>query len=144
MTNVSLTAEQANVIFGEKHGCMPLQKCLPYQWPLALDVLKRQYDALMSGRLLAFQSEYFERTQVGHTFEVKLLGRTGYFTTDPRNIAAIVSTNFEGKLPKICYLKYRVLTLKLVFHRLGTRFSTLWSISYDWRGDIHPRRASCR
>ena len=144
MTIVSLNTEQVNDIFGEKHGCMPLQKRLPYQWPLALDILKRQYDAQMSGRLLAFQSEYFERTQVGHTFEVKLLGRIGYFTTDPRNIAAIVSTNFEGKLPKRCYIKSKVLMLNLVFHRLGTRFSTLWSISYDWRGNIHPRWASCR
>lgn len=76
---------------------MPIQKRLPYKWPLALDAFKRQYDALMAGNLLAFQSEYFEETQVGQTFQVKLLGRVGYFTTDPQNLEAILSTNFEGK-----------------------------------------------
>ena len=35
---------------------------------------------------------------MGHTFEVKLLGRVGYFTTDPQNLEAILSTNFEGEL----------------------------------------------
>ena len=85
-------------MFGEQHGCMPLKKRLPYRWPLALDVFKRQYDALMAGNLLAFQAEYFDETQVGQTFEVKLLGRVGYFTTDPQNLEAILSTNFEGKI----------------------------------------------
>jgi hypothetical protein len=77
---------------------MSLMKRLPYRWPLALDVFKRQYDALMVGNLLAFQAEYFDKTQVGQTFEVKLLGRVGYFTTDPQNPEAILSTNFEGKI----------------------------------------------
>ena len=77
---------------------MPLKKHLPYKWPLALDVFKRQYDALMAGNLLAFQAEYFDKTKVGQTFEVKLLGRVGYFTTDPQNLEAILSTNFEGKI----------------------------------------------
>jgi hypothetical protein len=77
---------------------MSLTKRLPYRWPLALDVFKRQYDALMAGNLLAFQAEYFDQTQVGQTFEVKLLGRVGYFTTDPQNLEAILSTNFEGKI----------------------------------------------
>ncbi|KUJ13716.1 cytochrome P450 [Mollisia scopiformis] len=85
----------ADRLFGEKHGCMPLKRRLPYKWPLALDAFKRQYDALVAGNLLAFQSEYFEETQVGQTFEVKLLGRVGYFTLDPQNLEAILSTNFE-------------------------------------------------
>jgi hypothetical protein len=88
--------KQTDMIFGEQHGCLPIEKKLPYKWPLALDVFKRQYDAAVSGNLLAFQSEYFEETNVGQTFQVKLLGRVGYFTTDPKNIEAIVSTNFEG------------------------------------------------
>jgi hypothetical protein len=56
-----------------------------------------QYDALKNGNLLAFQAEYFDKTEVGQTFEVNLLGRVGYFTTDPKNLEAILSTNFEGK-----------------------------------------------
>ncbi|KAJ8064874.1 hypothetical protein OCU04_007181 [Sclerotinia nivalis] len=74
---------------------MPIEKRLPYKWPLALDVLKRQYDALVSGHLLSFQAEYFEKTAVGQTFEVKLLGEIGYFTTHPENVEAILSTRFN-------------------------------------------------
>lgn len=84
------------MIFGEGRGCLPIQKKLPYKWPLALDVFKRQYDAMVSGNLLAFQAEYFDQNNVGQTFQVNLLGKVGYFTTDPKNIEAIVSTNFEG------------------------------------------------
>lgn len=71
---------------------------------MALDVFKRQYDALKAGNLLAFQAEYFDETKVGQTFEVKLLGRVGYFTTDPKNLEAILCTNFEGKnMPGILF-----------------------------------------
>jgi hypothetical protein len=49
------------------------------------------------GNLLAFQAEYFDKTKVGQTFEVKLLGRIGYFTTHSQNLEAILSTYFEGK-----------------------------------------------
>jgi hypothetical protein len=77
---------------------MAANKRLPYKWPLSLDLFKNQYNAQMAGHLLDSQADYFNKTEVGQTFEVKLLGRIGYFTTDPRNIEAIVSTNFGGKI----------------------------------------------
>lgn len=86
---------EADKVFGERHGCMPIQKRLPYKWPLALNVFKKQYDALVARNLLDFQAEYFDKTKMGQTFEVKLLGRIGYFTTDPKNLEAILSTDFE-------------------------------------------------
>lgn len=86
------------MLFSEEHQCMPPKRRLPYKWPLALDVFWRQYDALMAGNILAFQAEYFNKKQVGHTFEPKLLGRVGYFTTDPQNLEAMLSTNFQGEL----------------------------------------------
>lgn len=46
---------------------------------------------------MAFQADYFAQKEVGQTFEVKLLGNVGYFTTDPKNLEAILSTHFEGK-----------------------------------------------
>jgi hypothetical protein len=92
-----LTWKQTDKIFGERNGCMAIERRLPYKWPLALDVFKRQYDALVSGHLLAFQADYFEKAAVGQTFEVKLLGKVGYFTTDPKNLEAILLTRFEGK-----------------------------------------------
>ena len=92
-----LTEKQDDEKFGAQNGCMAIEKKLPYKWPLALDVFKRQYDAYMSGHLLAFQADYFEKTDVGQTFQVKLLGKVGYFTTDSKNIESILLTRFEGK-----------------------------------------------
>lgn len=66
---------------------------LPYKWPFALDILKRQYDALIDQRLLAFQSPYMEKLP---NMKLHLLGNVGYMTTDPKNVKAILLTNFEG------------------------------------------------
>ena len=67
---------------------------LPYKWPLALDILKRQYDALPSQKLLAFQAQFFDR--IGKNMELKLFGNVGYLSIDPKNIEAVLSTRFEG------------------------------------------------
>ncbi|KAE8146091.1 cytochrome P450 [Aspergillus avenaceus] len=79
--------------FGQKHNCLPMETWLPYKWPLALDVLKRQYDAPPDQRLLLFMSQYFDR--VGPNMTFKLFGNQGYFTADPKNVESILSTNFE-------------------------------------------------
>ena len=69
-------------------------------------MFKRQYDALVAGHLLAFQADYFEKTAMGQTFQVKLLGATGYFTTDPENLESILHTRFEGEtIPGIQFRK---------------------------------------
>ncbi|KAG9231002.1 cytochrome P450 [Amylocarpus encephaloides] len=78
--------------FSYRHGCLPMEAKVPYRWPLALDVLKLQYDALPSQRLLEFQSKYFK---IAPSMRLKLFGQTGYMTTDPKNIEAILSTRFE-------------------------------------------------
>lgn len=70
-----------------------METVLPYKWPLALDILKRQYDALPDQRLLAFQSPYMEKMP---NMKLHLLGNVGYMTTDPKNVEAILQTNFEG------------------------------------------------
>ncbi|KAL5335182.1 cytochrome P450 [Aspergillus crustosus] len=93
---VSLALLLAIQLFAQKHGCRPVHKALPYKWPFALDIFVSQYDALMRGALLATQAEYFETMQVGKTFELKLLDRVGYFTTDPRNLGAILQTDFDS------------------------------------------------
>jgi hypothetical protein len=80
--------------FGKKHGCMRMEAALPYRWPLALDILKKQYDALPSKRLLAFQSQYFDK--IGPNMRIGLFGLEGYLTTDPKNVEAILSTRFGG------------------------------------------------
>ena len=73
-----------------------MKDILPYKWPLALDLLKRQYDVLPSQKLLAFYNQYFD---VMPNFEFHLFGQVGYLTTDPRNVESILSTRFEGIYP---------------------------------------------
>lgn len=70
-----------------------METVLAYKWPLALDILKLQYDALPDQRLLAFQSPYMEKMP---NMKLHLLGNVGYMTTDPKNIESILQTNFEG------------------------------------------------
>ncbi|KAL2845385.1 putative cytochrome P450 alkane hydroxylase [Aspergillus pseudodeflectus] len=65
-----------------QHGCQPINSKLPYEWPLGLDILKKQYDALMRGNLFAYQ-------------RTRLLGRVGYFTMDPKNLEAMLQTRFD-------------------------------------------------
>lgn len=69
-----------------------METVLPYKWPLALDILKRQYEALPDQRLLALQSPYMEKMP---NMKLHLLGNVGYMTTDPKNVEAILQTNFE-------------------------------------------------
>ena len=60
-------------------------------------MLKSQYDALVRGNLLAYQADCFQKFQLGQTFEVRLLGRVGYFTSDPKNLEHMLQTDFDSK-----------------------------------------------
>jgi cytochrome P450 len=77
--------------FAAQHGCQPVQATLPYKWPFAIDLLKIQYDALPSGRLLEFQTRYFD---IAPTVRIDILGE-GYMVNDPVNLETILSTRFE-------------------------------------------------
>ncbi|KAH6672294.1 cytochrome P450 [Halenospora varia] len=81
--------------YAQEHGCKAAQCTLPYRWPLGLDIMKAQYDALVSGHLLAGQIEWWDADGMGKTFRVKLLGAVGYVTHDPQNLETILSTRFE-------------------------------------------------
>ena len=72
-----------------------METWIPYRWPLALDILKRQYDVLSEQRLLLFQSQFYDR--IGPNMTFRLLGSRGYLTADPKNIESILSTNFEAE-----------------------------------------------
>lgn len=65
---------------------------MPYKWPLALDLVKRQYDILFGDHTFERMTPYFD---LAETCCIHLFGLTGYFTTDPDNIETILSTNFE-------------------------------------------------
>ena len=65
---------------------------MPYKWPLALDILKRQFDALFSDHAFERLNESFG---IAKTVRIDLFGARGHFTTDPENVEAILSTHFE-------------------------------------------------
>ncbi|KAL2203576.1 hypothetical protein CC79DRAFT_1399903 [Sarocladium strictum] len=77
--------------FAAQHGCQPVQATLPYKWPFAIDLLSIQYDALSSGRLLEFQSRFFD---IAPTVRIDILGE-GYIVNDPVNLETILFTRFE-------------------------------------------------
>ncbi|CAF9919516.1 MAG: hypothetical protein HETSPECPRED_004023 [Heterodermia speciosa] len=83
----------ADEAFAAKNGCKPVRSVFPYKWPFALDLLYRQYQVNKTQRLLAFQTQFFDR--LGSTIEFRLFGDIGFFTFNPKNIEAILSTNFE-------------------------------------------------
>lgn len=83
--------KQEDDAFAAANHCQPVQATLPYQWPFALDLLKKQYDALPQGHLLEFQSKYMDTAP---TIRIDILGE-GYILTDPANIDTIVNTRFE-------------------------------------------------
>ena len=87
-------SHQADTEFGVQNGCKPPTFVLAYKWPLALDLVKRGFQAGRQKKLLALFTEYFE--QLGPTAELTVLGGTGYATKDPENIEAILSTKFDG------------------------------------------------
>ncbi|KAL8687917.1 MAG: hypothetical protein Q9218_006046 [Villophora microphyllina] len=86
-----------------------MQSVLPYKWPLALDILKRQYDVLPSQKLLESYSKDIDKMpnmevsgeRIKHkklklTLSlIHLFGQVGYLTTDPRNLESMLSTRFE-------------------------------------------------
>jgi hypothetical protein len=132
---------QVDKAFGDRHGCLPMETKLPYKWPFALDVLKRQYDALPSQRLLAFQSQYFDK--MGPNMELMLFGNVGYMTTDPKNIEAILSTRFDGTslIDNVVYVRKVLMIFSSAF-RLRPRFTSRRSFSSPRRRYLYPRWAT--
>ncbi|KAL8942139.1 MAG: hypothetical protein Q9216_001824 [Gyalolechia sp. 2 TL-2023] len=86
---------QADLAFGKSQGCQRMG-VLPYKWPLAFDILKRQYDVLPSQKLLA---SYSKDINTMPNMEIHLFGQIGYLTTDPRNLESMLSTRFEDECP---------------------------------------------
>ncbi|MCJ1411557.1 hypothetical protein MMC19_005647 [Ptychographa xylographoides] len=66
---------------------------VPYKWPLAIDLLTQQYNASQVQRLLAAQTPFFD--DLGPNVEFMLLGNIGYVTLDPKNVEAVLSSNFD-------------------------------------------------
>ncbi|KAH7313319.1 cytochrome P450 [Stachybotrys elegans] len=78
--------------FALAHGCQPLRPWKAEQ-PLGLDMLAKAFKYSGQMRILQFFLEVVETS--GTTFEQNLLGARSVDTIDPRNIEAVLSTNFD-------------------------------------------------
>lgn len=81
--------------FAAKNGCLP-PKVWNSTWPLGLDMLVKALRFARTEQILQFFVEVVEEN--GLTFEQRLLGATGIDTVDPRNVEAVLSSNFTGKI----------------------------------------------
>jgi hypothetical protein len=88
-----LTIFQTDVRFVKEHKCHAPPR-LKTRWPLGLDLLWQAFQYARSGHILHFFTRVVECT--GHTFEQNLLGVSGIDTVDPRNLEAVLSTQFNG------------------------------------------------
>ena len=95
---INTNKSQADALYAKQYNCQPL-KTLPYKWPLGLDLLWTAYHHAMEGRILRFFNMLISR--LPPTFEQKLFGISGIDTIDPRNIEAVLGTQFTGMFPRI-------------------------------------------
>ena len=75
-----------------QYCCKPVYPYVPHKWPLALDLLKQNYKILSSEHTFESLTPYFN---IAKTCCIHLFGVTGYFTTDPENVRAILSDKFK-------------------------------------------------
>ena len=74
-------------------GCGHL-KISHTRWPLGIDVIIEAYREAKKQHILRWFLGICH--QNGATFAQKILGNRGINTSDPRNIEALLSTQFEG------------------------------------------------
>ena len=89
----TLVANRRYAAEAERLGCkpVPMQKM---RWPWGLD---RIYQAIKADRAMLFtelvNSRWYEAG--ARTYEYRIMGTTGFFTADPKNIQAILATQFH-------------------------------------------------
>lgn len=65
---------------------------VPYKWPLAVHLLWCQWWILFSDHTFESLTPYVD---LARTCRFHVLGYTGYLTTDPENVKAVLATKFE-------------------------------------------------
>jgi hypothetical protein len=93
----AISIRRRHAAAAEKLGCKPA----PIEhWPdpFALVNLVRTMWALRNNRILDYMRSTFDNTSAGrtvYTYETKILGDKVVFTCDPRNIQAMLATQFK-------------------------------------------------
>lgn len=86
---------QTDLAYGIQHGCLPPNRLLN-ELPLGVDRLNEIFSADADGRLMALFLYHFRRW--GDTLEQVFLGTKAFGTIDPRNLEAILFTQFNGRV----------------------------------------------
>lgn len=107
-----------------KHNCQPVLPYVPYKWPLALDLLKQQYEILFGDHTFRDLAPYFG---IAPTCCIHIFGATGYFTSDPENVEAILSTHF----PDYTLGARRTAALPLLGEGIFTQDGPAWKRSRE-------------
>ncbi|RDW59257.1 hypothetical protein BP5796_12181 [Coleophoma crateriformis] len=82
----------------------------PTKWPLGLDMVVRGIRASREQRVMEFVLERFENMGC-HTWYMNLLGSSNLLTADPKNIQALLATQFDDfrtGAPKVMSLKQMI------------------------------------
>ncbi|KAL2022262.1 hypothetical protein VTK56DRAFT_5872 [Thermocarpiscus australiensis] len=86
---------RADTNYGRQHGC-ELPPELPKRWPLGIDRIKKLWEANADGRLLAFLCSTAQDYEPGNNlYQHLLIGPRAYHILHPKNVEAVLSTNFK-------------------------------------------------
>lgn len=77
----------------QQHGCLPVKKYPHWDPILGLDFFRQTMKAFKARTFLADNRERF--SQMGNTFEVKLIGQSLILTAEPENLKTMLALNFK-------------------------------------------------
>jgi hypothetical protein len=107
----TLKSSQADELLAKQHNCQPAHP-LQIKWPLGLDHILLAFENARSKHLLRHFNVVTDRA--APTFEQRLLGQTGFGTIDPKNIEAVLGTQFTS-MYNVSFFRIQYLKLHKLF-----------------------------
>lgn len=101
---------QADCAFGARHGCQPCPE-LTKKWPLGVDRLRQLWQSNSDGRLLAFLCSLAKDYPHNMGSQYLLVGPRAFHNLSPKNVEAMLSTDFKGKVLRTTNFFTRALIL---------------------------------
>lgn len=103
-------ASQADHAFGARYGCQPCPE-LTKKWPLGIDRLRQLWQSNSDGRLLAFLCSLAKDYPHNMGSQYLLVGPRAFHNLSPKNVEAMLSTDFKGRVLRTAKNYVLVLTL---------------------------------
>lgn len=87
---------QTDTALGLKYGCSPPPQ-LPNQWPLGIDWIRKLWHSDSEQHLLAFLCSIADGYEPrNNLFQYLSIEPRAFHVLDPKNLKAVLSTNFHG------------------------------------------------